>query len=224
MVGWICSRQILTLGHPGGIHAILGFANPEHVDIRDILFKWQVKEWSEAARNNQFKHCQELLAQPDFCLPTTCGYQIVHNNNHPKEEITVSAYFAMSGLGLAMKIENGVGNHFMGGMFTHNTCLPICCNNKGQLTASNKGNNLLIIGWGTSGGAREFSEIRHRAARRNAANALAAAQAGEAAAIATAINARASEAEATATARAAIARVETLLCVLREHGIDTAHL
>ena len=47
----------------------------------------------------------------------------------------------------------------MGSLFSHNTCLCVCereCD--GKVTASNRDNNFLVIGWGTSGGSREYEE------------------------------------------------------------------
>jgi hypothetical protein len=98
-------------------------------------------------------------------------------------ELGVDAYFGMSGLGLAMRIGHGIAHHFMGAMFTHNTCLPVCWNAGGQVTATNSNNNCQIIGWGTSGGFREVSEARNRQVKSTkvlAANARASAAEAEA--------------------------------------------
>ena len=71
----------------------------------------------------------------------------------------VNPFFAMDGLGLALKIEHGMGHHFLGAMFSHQTCVCVCMKKENDcLSISNSDNNFLIVGWGTSGGSREVNE------------------------------------------------------------------
>ena len=79
----------------------------------------------------------------------------------------VYALFAMEGLGLAVELKDGIVHHFMGAMFAHQTCLPLCkrlCDQ--HWTASNQDNFMQIVGWGSCGGRREVKEA---AAKKKAA-------------------------------------------------------
>jgi hypothetical protein len=69
----------------------------------------------------------------------------------------------MDGLGTAMAINHGVMQHFMGAMFSHQTCLPLVHRKKDdKVSASNCNNNFLIVGWGSNGGAAEVSESKRK--------------------------------------------------------------
>jgi hypothetical protein len=68
----------------------------------------------------------------------------------------VNAMFAMDGLGMAVRIEHGIGHHFMGAKFSHQTCLPVCRRRSdGKLSVTNHEDNFLLVGWGGTGGAKE---------------------------------------------------------------------
>jgi hypothetical protein len=170
MVGDICSRQILTTGNlprpfgSGSEIAMYGFVNGTHVDTQDNLTSEQVKSWVGHAEDQGWIHLYDSLSSKDFCLPTTCGYQFVYRDEAAREELNVNAFFAMDGLGLAMRIEHGVAQHFMGGMFSHQTCVPLVQRSDGRVSLSNHENNFLIMGWGSSGGKREVAEKRRAAA------------------------------------------------------------
>jgi hypothetical protein len=188
MVGYICTRQILTTGHvpksnapqslddgdlrlPGSNRPGYGFVNSTHVDSVDKLSPEQVQDWIAIAEEKKYHYCQELLgrAGTDFCLPTTCAYQIVFKGDAQKD-LKVNAYFGMDGLGLSMPIVHGIGHHFLGAMFSHHTCLPLCHRlSDGKISASNHEDNCLIVGWGGTGGSREVAEARARAAAAAAA-------------------------------------------------------
>lgn len=141
---------------------IFGFANASHVDNADRLWKSQMADWREKAEKAKWLSCMKLLDYDGCCLPTTCGYQFVFRDAVIYD---VRAYFAMDGLGLAVALEDGVGHHFMGSLFSHNTCLCVCTRrDNGMVSASNQDNNFLVVGWGTSGGRREFAEAAARAA------------------------------------------------------------
>jgi hypothetical protein len=172
MVGKVCTKQILTLGHIPKAKAedctdgivrnysrspVFGFVNAVHVDLLDKLSEEQIRDWQKIAAENKWKSCSRILANPDVCLPTTCGYQFVVNDDQ-NDVLDVFSFFAMNGLGMAMRIEDGIVHHFMGNMFSHQTCLVTCGRNDGNICASNLDNRLVIVGWGTSGGRREVSE------------------------------------------------------------------
>jgi hypothetical protein len=155
---------------------ILGFANATHCDQRDRLTGGQCQTWKQKAhkeiedlatssRKQWMKDKKKaslesllmLCGDKDFCLPTTCGYQFVFQGDAAKEELEVSAFFKMDGLGVAIDIQHGVMQHFMGAMFSHQTCLPIV-QKDGRLSANNADNNFLIVGWGSNGGSAEVAE------------------------------------------------------------------
>jgi hypothetical protein len=160
-------------------YPILGFANGTHCDSRDRLSDEQIKEWQQktqkeieepASGKGKWKEQKDarnryllrLFRDPDFCLPTTCGYQFVFNGTC-EEELDVCAFFKMDGLGTAMSINHGVMQHFMGAMFSHQTCLPLVRSKKDdKVSASNCDNNFLIVGWGSNGGAAEVSESKRK--------------------------------------------------------------
>jgi hypothetical protein len=120
------------------------------------LSQQQVQEWLEIATRKKWHHCKDLLERADFCLPTTCGYQFVSNGNNNKE-LKVHAMFAMEGLGMAVQLQHGIGHHFMGALFSHNTCLPVVESN-GKLSVTNHEDNFSIIAWGGTGGRKEVAE------------------------------------------------------------------
>jgi hypothetical protein len=154
---------------------LLGFTNATHCDERDRLNGEQCQTWKQKAhkeiedlatssgkqwmKDKKKASLESLLMlydDKDFCLPTTCGYQFVFQGDAEKE-LEVSAFFKMDGLGVAMPIEHGVMQHFMGAMFSHQTCLPIV-QKDGRLSANNSDNNFLIVGWGSNGGSAEVAE------------------------------------------------------------------
>ena len=179
MVGRVCDCQILTLvfvPYPigkaklnniiqaGCTHPTFGFVNSAHVDTCDKLNMEQVSEWKERAALQGWKMCEKVLARKDFCLPTNCAYQFVFQDEGKKDALRVNAFFAMEGLGLAMELTHGIFHHFMGSMFSHQTCLPLCERlSDGYWTASNLDNIMQIVGWGSCGGSREVAEAKARA-------------------------------------------------------------
>lgn len=170
MVGYICTRQILTAGHipkkalpsyselfGGSLSPCYGFWNSSHVDCVDMLSQQQLQEWRELAKGKKWHYCQKLLARNDFCLPTTCGYQFLYKGDDTHNQLEVKAMFAMEGLGMAVQLEHGIGHHFMGAWFSHCTCLPVCESN-GLFSVTNHEDNFSIIGWGGTGGRKEVAE------------------------------------------------------------------
>ena len=134
---------------------IFGFGNVNHVDKADKLFKSQLALWIAVAEAKKWKSVVKLLNYRGCGLPTTCGYQFAFRE---KASYKVHAFFGMDGLGLAVALQDSVAHHFMGSLFSHNTCLCFCEREDGMVTASNSDNSFLLIGWGTSGGSREYEE------------------------------------------------------------------
>ena len=84
---------------------------------------------------------------------------------HEQVNWQIKAFFSMEGLGIGILLEHGFAHHFMGSLFAHHTCLPVCQRSEdGKVTASNRDNNFLVVGWGTSGGKREVAEAAAAAA------------------------------------------------------------
>lgn len=69
----------------------------------------------------------------------------------------------MNDLGLAFELADGTLHHFMGAMFKHNTCVPVC-RKEDLVSMTNVDNNFLLFGWGTSGGSKEVAQARVAAA------------------------------------------------------------
>ena len=176
---WLkCVSLIMTGNVPSKTHTpIFGFATSDHVDKADTLFKCQLAVWKEMAEMNKWSSVLRLLNYDGCGLPTTCGYQFAFAN-HASFHVKVKAFFAMYGLGIAVGLEDGIAHHFMGSLFSHSTCLCVCERGEedSMVTASNRDSNLLVIGWGTSGGSREYREAA--AARAAAAGVAEAAAAG----------------------------------------------
>ena len=183
LVGNICDRLILTTGHlpcrgknkklPDMLERTpldpphsrvwsktptFGFVNTSHVDHMDSLTKEQRQEWKMASEQNGWTFCKTLLSSPDFCLPTTCGYQFCFSSEEVTQQLSIMAFFSMEGLGLAVQLEHGIFHHFMPAMFSHRTCLPVCkigTSSSTMLSCCNSDNTFLIVGWGNSGGKKE---------------------------------------------------------------------
>jgi hypothetical protein len=140
-----------------------GFNTTSHLDTLDELTGEQKQEWSRKALQNRWGYCQKLLEHQDFCLPTTCGYQFCFKTPHHSQTLAVKAYFSMEGLGMAMKLEHGIGHHFMGSTFVHHTCIALVENTRtGELTAANYDDNFLLVAWGTNGGRNEVFQKKRR--------------------------------------------------------------
>jgi hypothetical protein len=95
---------------------------------------------------------------PRFLFADDMWLSICFDSEKAKRNLTAFAFFGMEGLGMAVKIEHGTAHHFMGAMFSHQTCLPVCRGPNGNFSANNNNNDFLILAWGTSGGRREVAE------------------------------------------------------------------
>jgi hypothetical protein len=135
---------------------LYSFADGAHVG--DKPSAEQMAQWKELAGKKKMKYCSKRLKEDEFCLPTTCGYQFVFQRDAEKL-LDVRAFFAMDGLGLAMAIEDGVVQHFLGAMSSHQTCLTLCRRKTdGQLSASNSDDNFLIVGYSIGSTTTEVAE------------------------------------------------------------------
>jgi hypothetical protein len=141
-----------------------GFANTSHCDTNDSLPSAQLQEWMNVAKV-KWQHCHTVLNRypAQCCVPTTCGYQFCFRDKALEADMEVRAYFSMEGLGLAMKLEHGMGHHFMGSTFSHHTSLPLCRSlSHQQISSTNSDGNFLILGWGAGKGGRKASASRRR--------------------------------------------------------------
>jgi hypothetical protein len=83
----------------------------------------------------------------------------VFEHENVRNMLEVKSFFGMFGLGMAIPIEDSYLHHFMGAMFSHQTCVCLCKRIEDDyVCANNNDNQLLIIGWGTCGGKREVTE------------------------------------------------------------------
>jgi hypothetical protein len=141
-----------------------GFVNGLHCDSRDRLSHEQKTEWLNLAKLKRWKHCVQLLSDlDDFCLPTTCGYQFVFENSHVERDLRILPFFSLDGLGLAMTIEHGSLHHFLGSLFSHRTSLCVCKRKSdGKITTTNVDDCFLLVGWGFSGGSKEYNEKKRQ--------------------------------------------------------------
>jgi hypothetical protein len=204
LVADTCDRLILTMGHlpkkrgkkrrstnnrsplaPPDLHTFsiaptFGFVNTSHVDSMDELTKDQKADWTNICRDRGWSFCEKLLQDPNFCLPTTCGYQFCFASDDIKSGLEIQAYFSMEGLGLAMQLDNGVYHHFMAAMFSHRTCLPVATkcapsptspsfHKASLISCSNTDDEFLIVGWGNSGGKREVNAKKKKQKQNNSA-------------------------------------------------------
>jgi len=133
-------------------------ANVSHIDKDDALHKATLEELKRQAKKKGSAAALKVLDSGLFCVPTTCGYQFVYESKEAKMQLVPSQYFALDGLGLAMRIEDGIGHHFLGASFSHRSCLSICRRKDGLVSARNDKNNFQIVGWGACGGGDEAEE------------------------------------------------------------------
>lgn len=186
LVGDACSRMIVTTGNiprpkdvaEGGgkivkevpnkdsthtctysITPTTSFGSASHCDSKDNLWQSDRNQWLDRATTNGWKHCVKLLHADtdDFCLPTTIGYQFCFHDREIPTDFAISAFFSMEGLGLAMQIDDGVGHHFMGSVFSHHSCLTLH-SKEGQVSCCNDEDAFLLVAFGTSGGGREAKD------------------------------------------------------------------
>jgi hypothetical protein len=151
--------RLTTIKQTNNRASCIGVVISSHVDKRDRLTKDQVEAWKAKCQEKNWSYCKELLDHPMFCLPTTCAYQFVYNDapDSPefRSEFSVTAFFSMEGLGLAMPLQHGISHNFMGGAFAHHTSIPYRrCYHTKEISCSNADNRILIVGWGKTGGKK----------------------------------------------------------------------
>ncbi|CAB9520938.1 expressed unknown protein [Seminavis robusta] len=124
---------------------VYGFANTGHIDTKDQLTDAQQKELHKNAVDSQVK----LRQFPG--LPTTCAWQFVFRNTGASQHLKIHQHFTMHGLGVAMPIQHGLGHHFYGGVFEHNTSLCLVeCTKDGLVSLSNHDDHFILFAWGNS--------------------------------------------------------------------------
>ena len=92
------------------------------MDSADGVAKNTRTQWKEVSQKAGWTSCDRLVENQDCCLPTACGYQFVEEEDGVLDSLNVDAFFSMDGLGIAIRIEDGIGHHFMGAIFSHQTC------------------------------------------------------------------------------------------------------
>ena len=92
------------------------------MDSADRVAKNTRTQWKEVAQKAGWTSCDRLVENQDCCLPTACGYQFVEEEDGVLYSLNVDAFFTMDGLGIAIRIEDCIGHHFMGAIFSHQTC------------------------------------------------------------------------------------------------------
>ena len=105
----------------GPTKSVSTFCNQIHRDTCDELNE---EEWS-SMRKFADATMRRLFDFDGRCLPTTCGCQVVFKDSKLKRSMEVHQWFVLSGLGLAMPVENGRGINFLGSAFTHVTTVCI---------------------------------------------------------------------------------------------------
>ena len=129
--------------------------NVSHIDKDDKVYKARLDKLKQEAIKNDRMAALKVLNSGLFCIPTTCAYQFVYGSESAREELSPSQYFALNGIGIALKIVDGIGHHFLGATVSHRSCLCICRNIDGLVCSRNEDNNFLVVGWGACGGNDE---------------------------------------------------------------------
>jgi len=150
-----CNLTIFTSGTSAS--ETDSFCNVPHIDKNDVFFK----EFQNAAKELVFElrssHAEDYEISRDinyleelarlcggYAVPTTCGYSIIQQPGTTDE---LHSYFAMIGLGVAIKICNQSYHYFHGPSFLHCTPAAICINDNKQIVTYSNGNNN-VVGWG----------------------------------------------------------------------------
>ena len=107
----------------------------------------------------------KILFSKHFPFPTTCGYYHLHDTDDglPPGNRKIVQYFLLEGLGIAVPIDDARVNHFFGAAFSHGTSLAWYMDDENKLVLSNHKKKCgMILGWGWSGGSREYRLQRER--------------------------------------------------------------
>lgn len=161
-----CSLSIFTAGSKKS--RCDGFANTPHIDKKDVFeqkFQRQARSLLQELRDTnsydeyvlkELSYLERLSNfKTGFCVPTTCGYSIVNNDEEPLSDATDGmgvrtikniADFAMIGLGVSVSIHPKCYHFFMASLFTHCTPVPIQIDSSG-LTSLYSG-RYNVVGWG----------------------------------------------------------------------------
>jgi hypothetical protein len=128
---------------------IVGFANEQHIDKKEEVQDQKRKEILLSHGNKQtVQYNCRFFDFPNFCLPTTCGYQFLVRDGC--ENIFPSQFFSMGGLGIAIIIENGLVHNFLGRVFSHQSCVPLRHDAEGNVCLNNHRDDVCIFAWGNS--------------------------------------------------------------------------
>jgi hypothetical protein len=127
----------------------VGFANEQHIDKKEEVQDQKRKEILLSHGNKQtVQYNCRFFDFPNFCLPTTCGYQFLVRDGC--ENIFPSQFFSMGGLGIAIIIENGLVHNFLGRVFSHQSCVALRHDAEGKVCLNNHQDDVCIFAWGNS--------------------------------------------------------------------------
>lgn len=134
----------------------INFVNCIHADTRDKMCESvaaaaidNLKKICECKYLSSF-HRQQVVSSLrhiqnyGVTTPTTCGYQIVQNNE-VAEEVEVIQYFSSYGLGTCHRIENNWVHSFLPALYSHFTTAPLFISQE-KVYANN--DSIDILGWG----------------------------------------------------------------------------
>jgi hypothetical protein len=173
LVGKYCEKTIATCGAPPfsrketTSNAILtfkctkptlGFQNDLHIDYCDRLSQKQQNECKDECQNDSYL-CR-LFESVQLGLPTTCGYQFHFNSKSQLpglKTLEPMQYFSCDGLGLAIRIHDGMSHHFLGWTFSHRTTPCMLLDNDNlQIYLNNMKNLFMVYAWGRAGGEKDY--------------------------------------------------------------------
>ena len=149
-------RGLVTCGIPTSSAASpIAFMNTEHVDTCDELSE-KVRGDLEIVPTTPYE--ERLGCFQGNSVPTTVAYQFVYAAG--ARDVLYQQYFSLDGLKLAVPIKDGIVHSFLGGSFSHRTCI---CTGKHQASkkvrVSNFDGSFVLFAWGRTGGARDVVEV-----------------------------------------------------------------
>ena len=138
-------------------YCVIGYSCESHCDGKDAPHKAKLKEWKKLAKEKEWKYVAKFLESPYFSLATTCGYQFTYRTDEARSNMSISAFFAMDGLGLAMPLVDGIAHHFYASEFSHRTCVPLCARrDDGLVSPFNYDDNVMILAWGSTDSGQQI--------------------------------------------------------------------
>jgi len=171
-----CTRRIVTTGyaerrlngHCEGkfLPGLYSYCNENHHDDNDMFTPTIIEEYSKFVEKSDYK--QKLLDCPRMCLPTTCAYQVNWRPGFDAKGCSLQQHFVMSGLKMAMPLEDCIGHHFYASLYTHHTSVAILWYRDGGASIGSDNPEVLVFAWGSSGKDGNVIAVKKRTAEREA--------------------------------------------------------